>query len=151
MSCCFDGGEFGDYSTDLSRKKWIVLLSTSLAGPAVAGCSRAETFSQLSSISFAQPCTRPYDKARLILLGASSRPCPMNNHRWLPGLGICQLLSGSVSLKSETALVREYRQSRGRIKHVCIRQECTFKATRLLSETTGTSCWMRCRCYFSTA
>ena len=25
--------------------------------PGVAGCSRAETFSQLSSISFAQPCT----------------------------------------------------------------------------------------------
>ena len=33
------------------------MLSTSLAWPAVAGCSRAETFSQLSSISFTQPCT----------------------------------------------------------------------------------------------
>ena len=29
---------------------------TSLAWPAVAGCSRAETCSQLSAISFAQPC-----------------------------------------------------------------------------------------------
>ena len=34
------------------QKKGTVLL----AWPAVAGCSRAETFSQLSSISFAQPC-----------------------------------------------------------------------------------------------
>ena len=40
----------------LVQKKRTVLLSTSLAWPAVAGCSRAETFSQLSSISFAQPC-----------------------------------------------------------------------------------------------
>ena len=39
------------------QKKGTVLLSNSLAWPAVAGCSRAETFSQLSSISFAQPCT----------------------------------------------------------------------------------------------
>ena len=38
------------------QKKGTVLLSTSLAWPAVAGCSRAEIFSQLSSISFAQPC-----------------------------------------------------------------------------------------------
>ena len=38
------------------QKKGTVLLSTSLAWPAVAGCSRAETFSQLSSISFTQPC-----------------------------------------------------------------------------------------------
>ena len=38
------------------QKKRTVLLSTSLAWPAVAGCSWAETFSQLSSISFAQPC-----------------------------------------------------------------------------------------------
>ena len=38
------------------QKKGTVLLSTSLAWPAVAGCSWAETFSQLSSISFAQPC-----------------------------------------------------------------------------------------------
>ena len=39
------------------QKKGNVMLSISLAGPAVAGCSRAETFSQLSAISFAQPCT----------------------------------------------------------------------------------------------
>ena len=41
------------------QKKGTVLLSTSLAWPAaaVAGCSWAEAFSQLSSISFAQPCT----------------------------------------------------------------------------------------------
>ena len=39
------------------QKKGTVLLSTSLAWPAVAGCSRAETFSQLSTISFAQPCS----------------------------------------------------------------------------------------------
>ena len=38
------------------QKKGTGLLSTSLAWPAVAGCSQAETFSQLSSISFAQPC-----------------------------------------------------------------------------------------------
>ena len=38
------------------QKKGTVLLGTSLAWPAVAGCSRAETFSQLSAISFAQPC-----------------------------------------------------------------------------------------------
>ena len=37
-------------------KKGTVLLSTSLAWPAVAGCSQAEAVSQLSSISFAQPC-----------------------------------------------------------------------------------------------
>ena len=40
----------------LVQKKGSVLLSISLAWPAVAGCSWAETFSQLSSISFAQPC-----------------------------------------------------------------------------------------------
>ena len=39
------------------HKKGTVLLSTSLAWPAVAGCSRAETFSQPISISFAQPCS----------------------------------------------------------------------------------------------
>ena len=38
------------------QKNGTALLSTSLAWPAVAGCSRAETFSQLSAISFAQPC-----------------------------------------------------------------------------------------------
>ena len=37
-------------------EKGTVLLRTSLAWPAVAGCSRAETFFQLSAISFAQPC-----------------------------------------------------------------------------------------------
>ena len=37
-------------------KKGTVLLSTSLAWPALAGCTQAETFSQLSAISFAQPC-----------------------------------------------------------------------------------------------
>ena len=42
----------------LVQKKGTVLLSTSLAWPAMAGCSRAETFSQLSAISFAQPCKR---------------------------------------------------------------------------------------------
>ena len=41
----------------LVQKKGTVLLRTSLAWPAVAGCSPAETFSQLSAISFAQPCT----------------------------------------------------------------------------------------------
>ena len=40
----------------VGQKKGTVLLSTFLAWLAVAGCSRAETFSQLSSISFAQPC-----------------------------------------------------------------------------------------------
>ena len=44
------------HSTGLCRKKGTVLLSTSLAWLAVAVCSWAETFSQLSSISFAQPC-----------------------------------------------------------------------------------------------
>ena len=39
------------------QKKGTVLLSTSLAWPAVAGFSRAETVSQLSAIYFAQPCT----------------------------------------------------------------------------------------------
>ena len=38
------------------QKKGTVFLSTSQSWPAVAGCSKAETFSQLSSISFAQPC-----------------------------------------------------------------------------------------------
>ena len=41
----------------LLQEKGTVLPSTSLALPAVAGCSRAETFSQLSAIYFAQPCT----------------------------------------------------------------------------------------------
>ena len=40
-----------------AEKKWTVSLSTSLACPALDGCSRAETFSQLSPIYFAQPCT----------------------------------------------------------------------------------------------
>ena len=42
------------------QRKRTVLLSTSLTQPAVAGCSRAETFSQLSAISFAQPCRFPF-------------------------------------------------------------------------------------------
>ena len=46
-----------DWNVQLLQKKGTVLLSTSLAWPAVAGCSRAETFLQLSSSSFAQPCT----------------------------------------------------------------------------------------------
>ena len=37
-------------------EKGTVSLSTRLAWPDVAGCSQAETYSQLSSISFAQPC-----------------------------------------------------------------------------------------------
>ena len=41
------------------------LLSTSLAWPAVAGWSKAETFSQLSSIYFAQPCSGHYLGFRL--------------------------------------------------------------------------------------
>ena len=44
----------------LVQKKGTVFLSTSLAWPAVAGCSRVETFSQLSPISFAQPCIPRY-------------------------------------------------------------------------------------------
>ena len=43
----------------LVQKKGTVLQSTRLAWPAVAGCSRADTFSQLSAISFAQPCMCP--------------------------------------------------------------------------------------------
>ena len=48
---------FKDSLYRLVQKKRTVLLITSLAWPAVAGCSRAETFSQLSAISFAWPCT----------------------------------------------------------------------------------------------
>ena len=40
----------------LVQKKGTVLISTSLVWPVVAGCRWAETFSQLSSISFPQPC-----------------------------------------------------------------------------------------------
>ena len=59
----------------LVQKKGTVLLSTSLAWPAVAGCTWAETFSQLSSISFAQPCT--YKQTKTIYYG----PTPsLNNH-----------------------------------------------------------------------
>ena len=50
------------------QKKGTVLLSTSLAWPAVAGCSQAETFSQLSSISFAQPCRLNKPAAVLVLI-----------------------------------------------------------------------------------
>ena len=41
------------------QKKGTVLLSTSLALPAVAGCSRAENFSQLSSNKFSHLCSTP--------------------------------------------------------------------------------------------
>ena len=41
------------------QKKGTVFLSTSLAWPAVADCSWADTFFQLSTISFAQPCSKP--------------------------------------------------------------------------------------------
>ena len=51
----------------LVQKKGTVLLSTSLAWPAVAGCSRAETFSQLSPISFAQPCINIVSTSKSIL------------------------------------------------------------------------------------
>ena len=50
----------------LVQKKDTVLLSTSLAWPAVAGCSRAETFSQLSAISFAQPCIKFHLERNLV-------------------------------------------------------------------------------------
>ena len=53
------------------QKKGTVLLSNSLAWPAVAGCSWAETFSQLSSISFAQPCT--YNRCLKLRLSAFLR------------------------------------------------------------------------------
>ena len=56
----------------LVQKKRTVLLSSNLAWPAVAGCSWAETFSQLSSISFAQPCNACNDfKAWKFPWGAS--------------------------------------------------------------------------------
>ena len=48
LSCCS--------TYRLVQKRGTVLLSTSLAWLAVAGCSRAESFSRLSPISFAQPC-----------------------------------------------------------------------------------------------
>ena len=57
------------------QKKKTVLLSTSLAWPAVAGCSRAETFSQLSSISFAQPCMPQVKSSKKILLKLSKIVC----------------------------------------------------------------------------
>ena len=44
-------------SLQTCAEKGTVMLSTSLAWPAVAVTSQAETFSQLSAISFAQPCT----------------------------------------------------------------------------------------------
>ena len=55
--CCIIVQLLKVMSYRLLQKKGTVLLSTSLAWQAVAGCSRAETFSQLSAISFAQPCT----------------------------------------------------------------------------------------------
>ena len=57
------------------QKKRTVLLSTSLAWPAVAGCSRAETFSQLSSISFAQPCS--------VILVQITKDYRVNNPNWI--------------------------------------------------------------------
>ena len=51
----------------LVQQKGTVLLSTSLAWPAVAGCSRAESFSQLSANSFAQPCTRLAKTINIVL------------------------------------------------------------------------------------
>ena len=48
------------------RKKVTVLLSTSLAWPAWAGCSRAELFSQPGTIFFAQPCTVHAPRQRFI-------------------------------------------------------------------------------------
>ena len=63
------------------QKKGTVLLSTSLAWPAVAGCSRAETLSQLSTISFAQPCTLyPPLKIRLAILTVE----PLRGHTHPP-------------------------------------------------------------------
>ena len=53
------------------QKKGTVLLSTSLAWPAVADCSRAETFSQLSAISFAQPCSCIICRRRCLALSLS--------------------------------------------------------------------------------
>ena len=46
------------------QKKGTVLLSTSLAWPAVAGCNWAETFSQLDSISVTQPCRCDLDPSQ---------------------------------------------------------------------------------------
>ena len=48
------------FTLQTCAEKGTVLLSTSLAWPAVAGCSRAETFSQLGAIYFAQPCRDNY-------------------------------------------------------------------------------------------
>ena len=59
----------------LVQKKGTVLLSTSLAWPAVAGCNHAETFSQLSPISFAQPCTGKLDNAMICLVWHESDLC----------------------------------------------------------------------------
>ena len=59
----------------LVPKKGTVLLSTSMTWPAVAGCSRAETFSQLSSLSFAQPCTSSVLLVVVILLKSFSCSC----------------------------------------------------------------------------
>ena len=55
-SCGASANVFSFLEYRVVQKKGTVLLSNSLAWPAVAGCSWAETFSQLSSISFAQPC-----------------------------------------------------------------------------------------------
>ena len=59
-------------------EKKTVLLSTSLVWPAVAGCTWAETFSQLSSIYFAQPCTS-YQAPPYALVHIHSLPLPHVN------------------------------------------------------------------------
>ena len=62
--------------TELCRKKGTVLLSTSLVWPAVAGCSRADTFSQLSSIYLLNPVLRRWDVSsyELFIFTCWSRP-----------------------------------------------------------------------------
>ena len=61
-----------DLSTRLVQKKGTVLLSTSLAWPAVAGCRRAETFSQLFF------CSTLYIILQLPVLNPVPPPCIVN-------------------------------------------------------------------------
>ena len=87
-------------------EKRAVLLRTSLAWPAVAGYSRAETFSQLSAISFARPCTWLEYAARSpsgpnSVFVRSSRPMPT----------ICQICKGGRTRRSHSAWPREDRHS----------------------------------------
>ena len=58
----------GPHMYRVVQKKGTVLLSNSLAWPAVAGCSRAKTFSQLSAIYFAQPCSLVFNGRQLFQL-----------------------------------------------------------------------------------